>query len=532
MDTNYYFGYMLEEAGLGDIPDWTFTIPMVNPYDQTPMIPRWSQVTGLFDTLNQPNYRYGLYDDMGSGKSLISYAYLAYWSLLGNKCLAIMPPKLLAQYKKNFEGIFKGINKYVSMEVLYGTKAATDKLVGKWYTEKAQPDIILASFDYFRNNYNIFKDLLKCDVIVGDEAKWISNPDNKISKALKAFLGKPCEKAAMMMNGTPARTNLINLYGCIEFTNPGLYYNRDQFERKHVKKESFFIERRDKKGKLREVRVSKIAGYKNQEELFKNLYKQGRRVELPPSVSDATIVPLEIELSGQHRRSYAKLVKDKMLEFPDNTLIDITHSAAARHLCMRAVADPRHLKLDGESELLVTTKEMVQEHFSDEEDNGKILLMAYYRDTVELLLEAFKDYGAVAIYGGVTKAQAEANRQKFINDPDCKVMVVNYESGGVGVDGLQLVCNRGISVEPTGIVGDFQQTVKRLARPGQTKPVTIHVLMPTGTIYVRVIKDRMKAAKGIHSVVSRDKPMTRLELQAELLGEEYDPNEEVEIENF
>ena len=111
-------------------------------------------------------------------------------------------------------------------------------------------------------------------------------------------------------------------------------------------------------------------------------------------------------------------------------------------------------------------------------------------------------------------------------------MIVNYESGGVGVDGLQLVCNRGISVEPTGIVGDFQQTVKRLARPGQTKPVTIHVLMPAGTIYVRVIKDRMKSAKGIHSVVSRDKPMTRLELQAELLGEEYDPAEEVEIDNF
>lgn len=521
---NYTLAKMFEEAKLPEIPSWSHNVRIQHPYTKESMTPRWTQITGLRDAIHAPNSRYGLYDDMGSGKSLISYAFLSYYVGQGNKCLVIMPPKLLAQYRRNFLETFKSIDRYLSVEILYGTKAQTDKLVAEWYTTQTQPDIILVSFNFFRDNASLFNIMFPCDVIVGDEVKWLGNPDNKISMALERFMGKEGSKAALMMNGTPARSSLINLYGYIQFTNPWTYSGLPQFERMHVRKESFFIQRKNSKGQLREQKVSKIAGYNQEELLYKNLYKQGRRIELPPGL-DPQVIPYEFSLSDKHQRLYRKLVKDKLLEFPDNTLIDITHSAAARHICMRAVSDCSQLKLAEESEVIKTTLELI------EEADGKVLLMAYYQNTVEILLEATKGYNSVALYGGTSQAQAAKNREKFIHDPDCRVMIINYESGGVGVDGLQEVCHRGISVEPTGLVGDFQQAVKRLARPGQTKPVTIHCLMPEGTIYNRVIKDRMKAAQGIHSVVSRDKPMTKLELQAELLGEEV-PDVEFEMDNF
>ena len=512
---SYSLHKMFAEAQLTNLPEWSKDVHIVHPYEGWDMSPRKEQIKGLKDAIYPANSRYGLYDDMGSGKSLISYAYVSYYASQGNKCLVIMPPKLLSQYRKNFYSTFKNAQKYISVEILYGTKTQTDKLIGKWYSGRCQPDVILVSANFFRTNPMLFTMMLPCEVVVVDEAKWVGNPDNDISKAFQVFLGEEGSKAALIMNGTPARANLISLFGCIEFTNPGTYSGIEQFKRKHVKFSTFTIDRKDSKGNLREQKIKKIVGYKNLEEFYGNLYKQGRRVELPPG-NEPLIIPYEFSLDDKHNRMYRKLVNDKMLEFPDDTLIDITNSASARHICMRAVADCSHLKMTEQSEVIKTVLAML------EETDEKVLLMAYYQSTVELLLEATKKYNPVALYGKTSGQGSERNRQTFINDPECKVLVINYESGGVGVDGLQKVCHRGISVEPTGIPGDFQQAVKRLARPGQEKPVTIHCLIPEGTIYQRVIKDRMKAARDIHSVVSRGRPMTKLELQAELLGQDLD----------
>lgn len=502
---------VFKDALLNEYPAWAANVSIYHPYTGKPLPVRETQITGLHDALSQDNHRFGLYDTMGAGKSLIAYMYTAFHAGIGNRVLTIMPPKLLRQYKNNFYAMLKGVP--VWMEVFHGTPKERAKLAAKWKNDP--PQVICTSPEMFRRDPTFFSKTLGCDVLVGDEAKWVSNEDTKIGEALDIFMGLPGERAALIMNGTPARSDLLNLYGYIQFTSPFTYTGIEHFKRRHINYDKFTTKVRLKSGREVRRQIKKIVGYKHVDKIYENLYKRGRRVEMSPP-TETEVFYKEIDLEDLHYATYRRLVEEKLLIFEDNSLIDITEAAKVRHSCMRAIFDPAFIKVDGEGAVLETTREMLEEI---DLTKTKVLLCAYYQTTVESLVKAFENHGAVALYGKVTGSKAEAAKQRFLKDDSCRVMVINYESGGVGLDGLQDVCYTGISVEPTPIPGDFEQTLGRLARPGQTQGVNMWCLIATGTIYKKIVNERLRRQAAISQVVKQHGRMTKEELRAELLGE-------------
>lgn len=491
-------GRVYAEIGLTDVPMNQVDVVLTDPKTGGYLTPKEEQLPGVKLAMAAPNHRYGLFDDMGTGKSLISYIYAAWHAGMGNRVLCVMPPKLLRQYRNNFYSMLPGIP--LTMEIFHGAPKQRDNLIDQWADEGPIPDIILTSVEFFRRHDSMFSRTFDCQVIVADEAKWMSNPDNTICKALRVFMGDEGERAALIMNGTPARSDLSNLFGYIDFLTPGKYTNKDHFSRRHIEVKLLPVEVTCRKTQRKITRrVPKIVGYKNEESLYRNLYAQGRRVvrKLPVGLE---LLDKEFDLDPAHYKLYRKLVTDRLLFLEDDAVLDITEAAKVRSTCMRAIVDPSVVGLDGNSELINTVMEMLEEvDFSQ----TKVLLAAYYQSTVEKLLECLAEYNPVALYGKVTGTRAEANKQRFLNDPDCKVMVINYESGGVGVDGIQNVCNLGIAVEPTSIDGDFKQTVGRMFRSGQESNVTFWSLCPMGTMYSKIIRDRNNRGDAIHSVVGR-----------------------------
>lgn len=501
-----------KEAGVSPSPPWADQIHLVHPYTGEPLVPRDTQLTGLWECMSQDNHRFGLYDTMGAGKSLISYLYSIWHASAGNSVLVVMPPKLMNQYRNNLFGTFRGIGAFLTCEVYHGTPAKRAALKEAWINGN-RPDIIITSFEMFRRDPFLFAISFWRKVIVADEAKFLSNPENTTSQALDRFMGAEGDKAAVIMNGTPARNDLTNLYGYIRFTSPEAYPTFKNFQRRHVLYDSFQVPMKDKKGRVVNRRVNKIKAYKNQDELYKNLYKRGRRIDLPPPTG-VEMLYKEFDLSDKHMSKYKEMVENKMLEFEDGSILDLTAASGVRHLCMQAVFDPSRLQVDEEGAVLETVKEMLEEvDFTQ----TKVLLAAYYQNTVETLTKALDSYGARALYGKVTGKKAEEAKQAFLTDPDCKVLVINYESGGVGLDGLQNVCHVGIAVEPGSIPGDFAQTVARLARPGQKNGVRFFNLIARGTIYSRTVKDRTKKANAIDQVVVEHTNVSKEDLRRELL---------------
>lgn len=112
----------------------------------------------------------------------------------------------------------------------------------------------------------------------------------------------------------------------------------------------------------------------------------------------------------------------------------------------------------------------------EEMGDSKIVVPYVYTETGRLIVERVKamGYGYEWFYGG-TKDKS-ASRRRFMEDPGCKVMVMQEAAGGTGNDGLQKVSRYMVMYETPTEPKGRQQVIKRIHRPGQTERVFIYDL--------------------------------------------------------
>jgi hypothetical protein len=89
------------------------------------------------------------------------------------------------------------------------------------------------------------------------------------------------------------------------------------------------------------------------------------------------------------------------------------------------------------------------------------------------------------LWSGTKDSRAEFDR--FFNDPNCEVAVINWRLGAMSLDGLQKVANYDLYYEsPVGVI-DRDQAQKRLDRDGQRFPVFRYDLITKGTVDERIL---------------------------------------------
>jgi SNF2 family DNA or RNA helicase len=101
------------------------------------------------------------------------------------------------------------------------------------------------------------------------------------------------------------------------------------------------------------------------------------------------------------------------------------------------------------------------------ESGKKLIVFAHHIEVVNQLAERF---AAPKIQGGMSSDQVEAGKNRFQNDPECKVIVCNLQAGGVG---HTLTAASDVAfVEFPWTPALLDQAVDRAHRIGQTESVT------------------------------------------------------------
>lgn len=109
------------------------------------------------------------------------------------------------------------------------------------------------------------------------------------------------------------------------------------------------------------------------------------------------------------------------------------------------------------------------ESLLDGTGDSKVVVCYDYTETGRMIVERVRAMGVDCVwYYGGTKDQS-ATRRRFLDDPKCRVMVMNSEAGGTGNDGLQKVARYMVFFETPTPPITRKQTVKRIARPGQER---------------------------------------------------------------
>ncbi len=121
----------------------------------------------------------------------------------------------------------------------------------------------------------------------------------------------------------------------------------------------------------------------------------------------------------------------------------------------------------------------VADFIHDVIDGGeKLIMFAYLKEVVLALKEEFSD--AVTVTGSDNITQKQNAVDRFQNDPECKLIILNYKSGGTG---LTLTASSRVGfIEFPWTYSDCEQAEDRAHRNGQKNTVNCYYFLGDKTI--------------------------------------------------
>jgi hypothetical protein len=391
----------------------------------------------------------------------------------GHQVIVIMPPILIRQWGRWLAEITPA----VTVTEYRGTPAQRAKL-------DLDVDFVLVGIQIFKRDYERFVSHFqgKPYTTIIDEATIVGNigSDNH-QKTYEFSLAHP----QIVLTGTPLNS-VMDVYGLMKFSAPGQYKNLKQFTNLHVEEVDFY---------------KKPVKFQNLDLLADNLMVNSKRIlfeDMYPDSEQPLFVPVYYDLDPDHYKLYRKLAEEEILKLPDGGKIDATTANKLIHALGQIIINFPHFSGDPKS--VSSTVEMIDQKLQELGDK-KLVVFANYRLSVAHLKERLSKYNAVTINSEVTEKQKEKNLQQFMNDPECRVIVIQFVSGGKGLDGLQRVSHHCFFAEPCQQSRDFAQCVGRLKRLGQKHRVMVMLGIANNTTQVRGFKNLLNNDGLVNQVI-------------------------------
>ena len=157
-------------------------------------------------------------------------------------------------------------------------------------------------------------------------------------------------------------------------------------------------------------------------------------------------------------------------------------------------------------ELGVAKAPKVAQHIEDMlADTDKVVVFCHHRDVIHILNERLQEHEPIIVYGGKNAEHKQGQVDRFINDPNCHVLLAQIVAGGTGIDGLQGVCNYVVFAELDWSPMILNQAIDRLRRIGQANTVFVHYLVVPGSME-SIIMDSLDGKRVvIDTVLESDK---------------------------
>ena len=326
-------------------------------------------------------------------------------------------------------------------------------------------------------------------MIAFDEAHKAKNPDSQQGKAL---LSIDCKGPKIPMSGTFVLNNPLDLYLPLKWA--GFETHSFYAYKQHYCKMGGFG------GK-------EIVGYKNLDELRSMVSKvmlrrvKGDVLDLPPKVHTIEWVDAYPE-----QKSLYKDVRDQVRDSIDK--VKVHPDPLSEMLRLRQVTGyPGILSSTvTKSAKMDRMEELVEEEVAV---GGKAIIFSNWREMTNVIRHKLKKYNPAYITGEVGSVQRMEEKDRFQNDPNCKVMIGTIGALGTGftLTAAQLV----IFVDEPWNRGIKDQAEDRAHRIGTR-----------GTVRVVTILTRDTVDEGVYNLVQKKGKMADLLVDGKVDGKNVD----------
>lgn len=315
----------------------------------------------------------------------------------------------------------------------------------------------------------------------------------------------------LLLSGTPIEENPSDLWAQFRFLAPQVFGTRwKDFEEEFLEPIDNDLLTRFKEAKPRSykwqrlLRDIRIASGKRRFDFTKLdaflarvspfcLRETKEVLKLPPM----SVQPVGIRLRGQQRELYDVLARDMVADIDGGSQVTaplrITQLGRLHQICGGYATDD-----DGEVHEVGRAKQRELKKLIDKEHHkGPIVVFCRYLEEVWSLEKMLiRVYPSVKTLTGRNRKERSQLIEAF-QAGQIDVMICQIKTGGVGIDLFRSCVAIFYSTSYSFI--DFEQALARIHRRGQTKPVTIYILIALdtidGEIYSAILDKRRVTSK-------------------------------------
>jgi SNF2 family DNA or RNA helicase len=429
-----------------------------------------------------------LFADMGTGKSfmLINNVAMLYDKGKINGFLIVAPKGV---YRNWFD---TEIPKHLPDHVVYrmaiwnpSPRKAEQKAMDELFTVTEDLKILVMNVEAFstaKGTAYAKRFLLVHNAMMAiDESTTIKTPGSARSKNTEK-VGRGA-RFRRILTGSPVTKSPLDLYqqcaflsdGCLDVSS---YY---VFQARYA----VTVERQ-----LNTHSFKQIVGYRRLDELKAKLDRFAFRVKKEDCLDlpDKLYVKREVDLTPEQTKYYNEMKAFAMTQI-DGGLVSTVNALTQIMRLHQIVCG--HTKLDDGTVIELPNKRLDELLAVVEETDGKIIIWANYRHSLEAIkLALSKEYGmnSVGMYYGDTDDDERKRVLQEFQDPDSEMrfFVANQSTGGYGL--TLTAANTTVYYSNSFDLEKRLQSEDRAHRIGQTKNVTYIDLMAVGTVDEKIVK--------------------------------------------
>lgn len=325
-----------------------------------------------------------------------------------------------------------------------------------------------------------------------DESHRIKAPGGKASRYLARLAAKQPQARRLCLTGTPMPHSPLDLYGQFRFLDPNVFgQSYTRMRARYAECDPRF--------------PSKVRRWRNQDELAAKLNAHSWRVAADDvlDLPDAIHETVPVTLSPKVQRYCRTLEREMTAEIEAGT---VTASNALTKLLRLRQASCGYARVDGSTDVTpidgTPSKRLaLADRLEDLHANEPVVVFCQFRSDLD-------DVAAVARELGREYAEVSGERKDLERwqAGDAVILGVQMQSGGVGID-----CSRAAYAFYYSLgysLGDYEQSLARLRRPGQARCVRYYHLVCTGTVDEQVYAALRERRSVVDAVLHQLSPRT------------------------
>lgn len=379
----------------------------------------------------------------------------------------------------------------VFIDLSYGTaKQRSERLQAALATASGKRLIVTVNYEsVWRSQLAPTVESVKWAAIVLDESHRIKSPGGTSSRYLARLAAKQPHAKRVLLTGTPMPHSPLDLYGQFRFLDPQVFGTSFTRMRAHYAE--------------CDIRFpSKVKKWKNQDELTEKLDGHCWRVkaddvlDLPEAIHET----IPVELSAKVQRFYARLESEMTAEIEAGT---VTAANALTKLLRLQQATGGYCRVDEGGIVPIdgtpSKRLSLQDRLEDLHPTEPVVVFCRFRSDLDDVAAAARELGRE--YAEVSGERKDLARWQA---GDAAILGVQMQSGGVGID-----CSRAAYAFYYSLgfsLGDYEQSLARLRRPGQTRCVRYYHLVCQGTVDEQVYAALRERRSVVEAVLAKLSP--------------------------